>query len=143
MSAVCAGFPIKTFLFPSCCSEQFCSCLLRKSPALASDQQIVSGRHDFRRVSSESNTPSSLEYNQRADIMKLCRNIWKRHFPPTCDFCIKFRDSVKNPSSKNPKHLLLSLCDYSCIFSCLSGYQENMLTQVGVAAPLRCLLLRC
>lgn len=64
---------LKKLLFPSCCSKQLCSCLLRKSPALASDQQWVG---DFQCASSESNTPS-LTYNQRTDIMKLHTSIWK------------------------------------------------------------------
>lgn len=69
---------LKRFLFPSCCSEQFCFCLLRISPALASEQQTVNGICDFWCVPSESNT-SSLVYNQRTDIMKLYSNIWKHN----------------------------------------------------------------
>lgn len=110
---LCVLGSLKQFLFPGCCSKQFCSCLLRKSPALASDQQWVGDVISDVHLQSQIHPPSRTTKEQTlwnciliSGNTTLSSNPWLLY---------KIQRICKEPPSKKPKH-------FCCSFVIMAAY---------------------
>lgn len=104
---LCVLGSLKKFLFPSCCSEQFCSCLLRKSPALASDQQWVGDVISNVQPQSQTHPPSCTTKEQ---TLWNCILISGNSAPFSNPWLLyKIQRICKEPPQKKPEHFVVLL----------------------------------
>lgn len=118
---LCVLGSLKKFLFPSCCSERFCSCLLRKSPALASEQQWVGDVISNVHLQNQTRPPSLTTKEQ---TLLNCILISRNTTPSSNPWLLyKIQRICKEPPQKSLNTFCSSFAiNYGCIFSCLSSY---------------------